>query len=377
MHKDSLLTKENWSLYRKGYLDQERHLEKVREAVKNNLTRVITEESIIFGGGKGIIRIPVHSLEEYHFRYRHREQGVGQGGGDTPKGTVIGRDYPLHPGYGPGAGDGPGVDYYEVEVFLEEIEALLFQELELPELARKEEGVVDTTSGEFKDVRKRGLMGNLDRKRTLMANIKRNALEGKRGIGNLTGEDLRFRIWDEKTEFETGAVVLAMMDTSGSMGTYEKQMARSFYYWMLRFLRNRYPQVDVIFIAHHAVARETSEEEFFTKSESGGTRCSTAYLLALDIIRERYPPSGYNVYAFHFTDGDNLPGDNEACVEAVKLLLRKVNRFGYGEIVNPYYRPCTLLHKLNSIKDRRLFTVELRNKEDVYNALRRFFTKQE
>ncbi|WP_258360171.1 sporulation protein YhbH [Moorella sulfitireducens] len=369
-----ILSREDWSLHRKGYLDQQRHQEKVREALRKNLPQIITEESIIMGKGKKVVRIPIRSLEEYHFRFNYNQgRNVGQGSGGTRKGTIIGRDAPEGTGKGPGAGDRPGIDYYEAEVTLEEVQEMLFQDLELPNLQEKKRPILASPTYEFRDVRRKGLMGNLDKKRTLLENLKHNALRGKTGIGGITPENLRFKTWEEKMRYETSAVILAMMDTSGSMGTYEKYIARTFYFWMVRFLRSKYQQVEIVFIAHHTQAKEVTEEEFFARGESGGTRCSSAYRLALEIIDKRFPPADYNIYPFHFTDGDNLPSDNEACLEAVQQLLPKVNLLGYGEIVNPYYRTSTLMNVLKRIKDERLVTVAIKDKNEVYQALRQFF----
>jgi sporulation protein YhbH len=374
MHKNYILSNEDWSLHRKGHLDQQRHQEKVREVIARNLPQIISEESIIMGKDKRIIRITVRSLEEYHFRFKREGLQAGQGSGGTKKGDILGRDYGSESGTGAGAGEQPGVDYYETEVTLEEIEAMLFSGLELPNLRDKKKPLLASPAYEFRDIRCQGLLGNLDKKRTLLENLKRNAIKGKAAIGGIIPEDLRYKTWEEEIKFETSAVILAMMDTSGSMGTYEKYIARTFFFWMLRFLRSKYQRVEIVFIAHHTRAREVTEEEFFSKGESGGTRCSSAYRLALEIIDQRYPPADYNIYPFHFSDGDNLPSDNEACLGAVRMLLKRVNLLGYGEIVNPYYRTSTLMSTLKRLKDEHLVAVEVKDKSDVYQALRQFFS---
>ncbi|MGI9952964.1 sporulation protein YhbH [Moorellaceae bacterium AZ2] len=374
MQVDFIISREDWSLHRKGYLDQQRHREKVNEAIKQNLHQIITEESIIMTEGKRVVRVPIRSIEEYRFRFNFNQgRHVGQGEGGTAKGTVVARGDDKGGGQGFGAGDVPGVDYYEAEVTLEEIEDLLFQDLELPNLQEKKKPILLTPAYEFRDVRRFGLMGNLDKKRTLWENLKRNAREGNPRIGGFHPEDLRFKTWEKQILHQTGAVVLAMMDTSGSMGTYEKYIARTFFFWMVRFLRSKYEQVEIVFIAHHTQAKEVTEEEFFAKGESGGTRCSSAYRLALEIIEARYPPSDYNIYPFHFSDGDNLPSDNEVCLELVGKILPLVNQFGYGEIINPYYRTSTLMNVLKRINDKRLVTVTIKDKYDVYPALKEFF----
>ena len=122
------------------------------------------------------------------------------------------------------------------------------------------------------------------------------------------------KTWEETVTPQAIAVIIAMMDTSGSMGSFEKYVARSFFFWMTRFLRSRYEAVEIVFIAHHTEAKEVTEEEFFTRGEGGGTICSSAYVKALELIDSRFSPDRYNIYPFHFPDGDNLTSDNEKCV---------------------------------------------------------------
>ena len=167
---------------------------------------------------------------------------------------------------------------------------VLFKELELPNLQQKEMADITTEKIEFNDIRKKGLMGNIDKKRTILTAIKRNAMKGKAEIAPIHNDDLRFKTWDEVVKPESRAVVLAMMDTSGSMGNFEKYCARSFFFWMTRFLRSKYETVEIEFIAHHTEAKVVTEEEFFTKGESGGTICSSAYVKALELIKEKYNP---------------------------------------------------------------------------------------
>lgn len=159
-------------------------------------------------------------------------------------------------------------------------------------MKQKDQHEITTQDIRFNDVRKKGLMGNIDKKRTILEAIKRNALRGHRRPKGISVDDLRFKTWEEIVIPHSNAVVLAMMDTSGSMGIFEKYIARSFFFWMVRFLRTKYEKVEIVFIAHHTEAKEVSEDHFFTKGESGGTICSSAYRLALEIIDKRYPPAG-------------------------------------------------------------------------------------
>ncbi len=96
------LGREDWSLHRKGVIDQARHKQKVKEAIKENLADIVSDQSILTSDGKRIVRVPIRTLEQYKFRYDPEDRrGVGQGDGDSHVGDVIER-------YGKAAGKGDG-----------------------------------------------------------------------------------------------------------------------------------------------------------------------------------------------------------------------------------------------------------------------------
>lgn len=149
--------KEDWSLHRKGHQDQERHQQKVREAIKDNLPDLVTEENIILSGGKQIVKVPIRSLDEYRIIYNFRKQKhVGQGDGESQVGDVLGRDsQSAQPGKGEKAGDQPGQDTVDSEVNLEDLEDILFQDMELPHLKPKNKEEIEVKSIIFNDIRKK------------------------------------------------------------------------------------------------------------------------------------------------------------------------------------------------------------------------------
>ncbi|WP_071459004.1 sporulation protein YhbH [Bacillus massilinigeriensis] len=370
-----VISQEDWSLHRKGHDDQQRHQEKVQEAIKNNLPDLISEESIVMSNGREVVKIPIRSLDEYKIRYNYdKNKHVGQGKGDSKVGDVVARDSSGEkaPGKGQGAGDQAGEDYYEAEVSMMELEEALFSELKLPNLKRKQNQEQTIQDIEFNDIRKTGLMGNIDKRRTMMSAYKRNAMTGKPAFHPIYKEDYKFKTWNEIIKPDSKAVVLAMMDTSGSMGIWEKYMARSFFFWMTRFLRTKYETVDIEFIAHHTEAKVVSEEDFFSKGESGGTICSSAYRKSLQLIDEKYDPQKFNIYPFHFSDGDNLTSDNARCVKLVEQLMKVSNMFGYGE-VNQYNRHSTLMSAYKNVKDEKFRYFILKQKADVFHAMKSFF----
>jgi sporulation protein YhbH len=382
------IQRNDWSLQRKGIIDQERHKDRVKEAIRKNLGSIVSNEAIILSDGKRTVKVPIKALDEYKFRYNHQKgKHVGQGDGKTRVGDVIAHE--NRPGSGgSSSGSGPagqqsGVDYYEAEINIDELAALIFEDLQLPYLQEKAKKAVQSRKTQFNEIRRTGVIANLDKRRMILENLRRNAREGKARFGDLKKEDLRFKTWEEVMRYESNAVVIAMIDVSGSMGEFKKYIARSFYFWMVRFLRTKYDNVEIVFISHHTEAKEVTEEQFFTQGESGGTVVSSAYQLALEIIKQRYRPSDWNIYPFHFSDGDNYYSDNDEAVKLADELIKVCNLFGYGEIGEEgaagYRRSSGAL--LSIFNDRlqkkdHFVGVRIDDKEDVYPALKQFFGKR-
>jgi uncharacterized sporulation protein YeaH/YhbH (DUF444 family) len=167
------------------------------------------------------------------------------------------------------------------------------------------------------------------------------------------------------------------MDTSGSMDTMKKYLARSFYFLLYQFIATRYRNVEIVFIAHHTEASEVTEEEFFHKGESGGTFISSGYQKGLDIIAERYHPSLWNIYAFHCSDGDNFDSDNPAALKAAEELAELSNLFGYGEIkpLGSRYYESSMLNVFRRLQAPNFHTVLIERKEDIWPSFKAFLAK--
>jgi uncharacterized sporulation protein YeaH/YhbH (DUF444 family) len=128
-----------------------------------------------------------------------------------------------------------------------------------------------------------------------------------------------------------------MMDVSGSMTDEQKEIVRIEAFWIDTWIKKHYKGIENVYIIHDAAAQEVDEHTFYHTRESGGTKISTAYELANKIIDKRYSPSEWNVYAFHFSDGDNWGDDTPKCIELLsEKLLPKLNLFGYGQVESPY-----------------------------------------
>jgi hypothetical protein len=177
------------------------------------------------------------------------------------------------------------------------------------------------------------------------------------------------------------------------MGTMKKYLARSFYFWMVSFLRTIYKHVEIRFIAHTTEAKLVDEYDFFHKGESGGTFCYAAYNLAAELIDTEYPPSSWNIYPFHFSDGEDWSPDQT--VRSLRgLLQRDVSTFGYGEIQDIFSPLSTLMRvfkkgfplkqfqmgDLTYFKTRETVSpflgVIVSRKQDIYPALRVFLRSE-
>jgi uncharacterized sporulation protein YeaH/YhbH (DUF444 family) len=150
--------------------------------------------------------------------------------------------------------------------------------------------------------------------------------------------DLRYRSYREISKPQANAVVIYMMDVSGSMGEEQKEIVRLESFWINTWLKSHYKGLETRFIIHDAQAKEVDEETFFRTSESGGTLISSAYKLAQSIIEKDYPSHEWNIYPFHFSDGDNWSGeDTRLCLKLLsEFYFPRVNMFGYGQVESKY-----------------------------------------
>ncbi len=363
--------------------DRLRHRQKVREAIRENVADIVAEESIIGQSRDKIIKVPIRGIREYHFIFGDDSPGVGSGQGNSQPGQVISTSQGAQPGSGK-AGSQPGVDYYETEITLEELTDIMFEDLELPDMERRKlREVMVESLRRRKGFRRVGVRAHLDKKRTAMARMRRK-LAARTGIGDrperfpFHRDDLKYRRIVRDLRFQSNAVVLCIMDTSGSMDTMKKYLARSFFFLLHQFVRTRYNNVQVVFIAHDAQAREVSEEEFFAKGGSGGTIISSGYLKALEIVRERFHPSLWNVYAFHCSDGDNWTQDNPTALRAAEELAEVCNLFGYGEIkpLNSGSYGDSLLELFEKIEADNFHALMIENKEDIWPSFKELLLRE-
>jgi uncharacterized sporulation protein YeaH/YhbH (DUF444 family) len=174
----------------------------------------------------------------------------------------------------------------------------------------------------------------IERKREVESRIE--ALQNK--VAFLNGfekTDLRFRKKEAKPLKTVDAVLVMVMDVSGSMDETKKTIARRWFALLYAFIKRRYANTELVFIAHTDEAFEMSEGDFFTTRINGGTQVSTALKMVNDIIRERYDCNQTNIYVSHASDGDNWDDDNARVVDELSgasNLLGKIQLFSYVEV---------------------------------------------
>ncbi|MBZ9686603.1 sporulation protein YhbH [Clostridium estertheticum] len=368
--------------------DRRRHRQLVEKSIKENLGDILSEESIIGQGKDKKIKIPIKGLKEYEFIFGKNKSGVGSGDGSEERGQVIGKEKAKGEGKGSsGAGEDEGEDIYETEITLEDALNYLLEDLELPELDKKKfSEILTENSVKRAGYQKHGIQPRLAKKRTVVEKIKREQGRSKALMESsqeekierlpFKNEDLRYHRVKQVLKRESNAAILCVMDVSGSMDTTKKYLARSFFFILSQFIRSKYTNVEVEFIAHTTVAQEVNEDDFFHKVESGGTYISSGLNKALEIIDKRYNPDYWNVYVFYVSDGDNWQEDNEKAITAAKSICEVSNLFGYVELMNKYYTSSMKRIFENGVFNKNFISVEVKKKQDLWESLKYMLKKE-
>jgi uncharacterized protein len=352
----------------------------VRGKIKKDLRKYMSQGEMIGRQGKRYVSIPMPSIDLPQFRYGARQGGgVGQGDGDI--GDPIGQGGEQQPGAGE-AGSEPGQHVIEVDMTLEELAQILGEELELPNIKPKGHKNIISQKDRYSGIRRIGPDSLRHFKRTYREALKRQVMTGEYNPADPiivpVRQDMRYRSWKETHIPESAAVIIYMMDVSGSMGSEQKELVRITAFWIETWLRSQYKEIEIRYVVHDAAAKEVDQQTFYHIREGGGTKISSAYKLCNQMIEERYPPTEWNIYPFHFSDGDNWGGgDTRDCVELLrKELLPKVNLFCYGQ-VRSLYGSGRFAHDLEEHlgSHESIAISEIADREDIYDAIKDFLGK--
>ncbi len=350
----------------KSAVNRQKFIRRYKKHLKKAVERAVDKRSItdIERGEK--VNIPAGDISEPTF-------GIGAGGTrDTvypgneefAQGDQIPR--PESGGGGSGKGEasdsGEGEDQFAFSLSREEFMDLFFEDLELPNLVKTQL----TSELQFKKVRAgytnsgspsnisviRSMRGAMARRIALASPLKRKVNELEKELTGLqlikpeSDErivalkaeikqlkerihrvpyidtfDLRYNNRIDQPIPTTQAVMFCLMDVSGSMGEFEKEIAKRFFIMLHLFLSRAYERIELVFIRHHTAAKEVDEEEFFYSRETGGTIVSSALKMLADIVQDRYPPSEWNIYAAQASDGDNWGDDSP---RSRNMLIEKI-----------------------------------------------------
>src|SRR3954467_4246561 len=367
-----------YDLFSRGARDWLRHNQKVREAVKQTLPDLLSSENLISQPGSRTVLVPVRLLE--HARLRLAEasehQGAGQGRGEPGEGLRPAQDDADRAGE---AGTERGEIRFVVEIKVDEIVDWLWEELKLPELKPRRSATLEAPDYVREGWDKRGARSRLDRRKTIKEAVKRRSMQDNPVA--ITNDDLRFRQLVKRPAPATNAAVIFALDVSGSMDEAQRRLAKTFFFFALQGIRRQYAKVETVFLAHAAQAWEFEESQFFEASSSGGTVTSSVAQLALQVMATRYDPGRYNVYFFYASDGENAAEDRDEARGTLAEIARQVNYAGYVETGGvPTFRPrdTQLAEIFTELKGTGVpvGTSHLTSQDDVWNAIRQFFTEQ-
>jgi len=295
-------------------LDHTRFRKIVRGAIRRDLKKHVANGALIARRGSKSVSIPLPQIQLPRFRFgTNQGGGVGQGDGDVGD-PIDGKQ--QQDGQGD-AGDQAGEHEMEVEVTLEELAQILGEELELPNIQPKGKRQMTAEVNKYTGLRRVGPASLRHVKRTFKRALKREIASGRYGReGGVVvpiPDDMRYRSWEPKLIHQSNAVILYMMDVSGSMGDEQKEIVRIEAFWIDTWLKSQYKHIETRYIVHD---------------------CD----LCKQIIDAEYPPDEWNIYPLHFSDGDNWSGgDTARCLDLLReSLLPKVNVFCYGQVRSTY-----------------------------------------
>lgn len=366
----------------KSLSNRQRFLGRARKQIKKAVDEAIKGRKISNTDGGERIKIPADGLNEPRFvgdMTKGMRDRVMPGNKDFVPGDKIKRPPPKGQGQGgrEGADDGEGEDSFQFTLTRDEFLDIFFEDMALPDFIKKsikEEVVHEYHRAGYN---RQGSPSNLNLELTMRNSLARRlclhrprdeeialleeqitalrqkpapTVKEQQELAGLLEElekkqrkrrvvpyidplDVRYTSFTEIEKPNTHAVMFCLMDVSGSMGETHKELAKRFFMLLHLFLIRQYSKVDVIFIRHTHLASEVDEETFFHSRETGGTIVSTALEVMQKIIRDRYPPDDWNIYAAQASDGDNLNSDNVRCQQILtRDLLPLCQYFAYVEV---------------------------------------------
>lgn len=405
----------------KSAVNRQRFIERYKGQIKKCVSDAVSRRSITDMDKGEQVTIPAKDLSEprFHIGQGGTAEKVFPGNDEFEAGDTIPR--PQSGGGGQGgsgeaSNEGEGEDSFVFELSREEFLELYFEDLELPDLVKKELARIHTEKFVRAGFTTQGVPSNINVVRSMkQATGRRLALGGphkkqlnalkeqleeakknnqadeverlKERIEKLRAKinhlpfidtiDLRYNNRVKVPSPSTQAVMFCIMDVSGSMDETKKEIAKRFFILLYLFLNRNYERIELVFIRHHTSAKEVDEEEFFYSRETGGTVVSSALELLNTTIRKRYPSDSWNIYVAQASDGDNWNADSPYCRELLQeKIMPLVQYFAYIEILPRHHQ--SLWEVYQAVKEQYPnFAMEnIDNPTDIYPVFRELFKKK-
>jgi uncharacterized sporulation protein YeaH/YhbH (DUF444 family) len=346
----------------------------IRGKVKNGLDKFVASDDLIGQQNGKLIKIPLKYIDLPRFVYGSRDKGgVGQGPGESGDPSNDGS------GKSKSGGDDEGEHEFSLEFTPEELAQILMEHLNLPKLEDKGKGKVHAEKSKYNKVSHSGSESLRHFRKTFKEALKRDIATGTYNPDNPKiipiKEDKRYKSYSTQQSPEINTVAIYMMDVSGSMEDEQKHIVKSEIFWIDLILKLSYKDIESVFIIHDSKAREVSREDFFKVSTAGGTHISSAYKLCSEIIEKEYPYSEWNIYPFHFTDGDNYNTTDSNL--ATDILSEKIfpncNTFSYGQVKSPNGSGDFMDHLGKFVENEKLTVSQINEPADILTSIKSFF----
>jgi hypothetical protein len=359
--------------------DQSRFHKIVKGKIRQNLKKFINNESLIGKVGKNKVSIPIPNINLPRFKFDDQQSGgIGQGDGEV--GDTLGQGQPQ-PGKGK-AGQGEGEHMMEVEISIDELAEILGEELQLPNILPKGNKNISQERHDYTGIQKVGPEGLKHFKRTFKESIKRQIVSGGYDFNNpiILPEhgDKRYKSQKPVIDPMANAVIIYIMDVSGSMGEEQKSIVRTESFWIDTWLSKQYKGLETRFIIHDIYAKEVDRETFFNTSESGGTMISSALTLCNEIIKKDYPPNEWNIYVLEYSDGDNWSEkDTNICIDLIQnQLLPTANMFAYIQVDSQFGSGQFLKDLQNAFPNEpKLILSQIDSRDDIMRSIKEILGK--
>jgi uncharacterized sporulation protein YeaH/YhbH (DUF444 family) len=357
--------------------DHSRFNDVIKGRIQNNLKDYIKNGQFISKQGSEKIAVPIARVELPHFRFMEGINGVGQGKGK--KGDAINNGGQQKDKDDKKAGSESADHSLEIDISLTELADMLGSELCLPRIEKRGSSRLSAETIQYSGIHTAGPNALRHFKRSYKNALKRQIAMGIYDQENPRiipiKEDMRYRSIKRLNKPQSNAVIIYMMDVSGSMGDEQKEIVRIESFWIDTWLRRNYDGIECRYIIHDAMAKEVDKDTFFHTRESGGTMISSAYRLCADIIQTDYPANLWNIYPFHFSDGDNWSvDDTRLCVGLLKKrIMPLVNQFSYGQVESPYGSGQFIKDLREQIRgNERLVLSEIKDKDGICLSIKEF-----